>query len=163
VDAVDYFVSTIFPALRRSIPGVRFFIVGSNPPDTVQRLACDDVVVTGYVPDISGYLRTARLSVAPLRFGAGVKGKVNTSMAHGLPCVRTSIAAEGMHLVDDENALIADEPAAFIAAVERLYSSHALWTKLPANGLKNVAQHFFVAVVSREIDRLLADAGLVPV
>jgi hypothetical protein len=73
--------------------------------------------------------------------------------------VVTSIAAEGMHLVDGENALIADDPPAFIAAVRRLYNSEALWTKLSANGLKNVQEHFSFESASREIDRLLDDVG----
>jgi glycosyltransferase involved in cell wall biosynthesis len=160
VDAVQYFVEAIFPELRRTIPGVKFYVVGSNPPDAVRGLACEDVVVTGYVPDVTGYLRGSRLSVAPLRFGAGVKGKVNMSMAHGLPVVVTSIAAEGMHLNHGTNVLIADDPAAFIASIQQLYRSEPLWTRLSVAGLENVAEHFSFEVAAREIDRLLEDAGL---
>jgi glycosyltransferase involved in cell wall biosynthesis len=160
VDAVEYFVSAIFPELRRTIPGVTFYVVGSHPPDVIRNLACEDIVVTSYVPDVSDYFRKSRLSVAPLRFGAGVKGKVNMSMAFGLPAVVTSIAAEGMHLVHGQNALIADDSPAFIASVQQLYHSEALWTKLRAHGLKNIEEHFSPATVARAIDQLLNDAGL---
>ena len=159
VDAVQFFVGSIFPELRRTIPGVKFYVVGSNPPDAIRSLASEDIVVTGYVPDASEYFRNCRLSVAPLRIGAGVKGKVNMSLAYGLPAVVTSIAAEGMHLVDGENALIADDPPAFIAAVRRLHDSEVLWAKLSANGMKNVEEHFSFEVASRELDRLLDDVG----
>ena len=159
MDAVQFFVSSIFPELRRTIPGVKFYVVGSNPTDAIRSLASEDIVVTGYVPDASEYFRNCRLSVAPLRIGAGVKGKVNMSLAYGLPAVVTSIAAEGMHLVDGENALIADDPPAFIAAVQRLHHSEALWAKLSANGMKNVEEHFSFEVASRELDRLLDDVG----
>jgi glycosyltransferase involved in cell wall biosynthesis len=162
VDAVEYFVSAIFPELRRRIPGVKFHVVGSHPPETIRSLACEDIVVTGHVPDVSDYFRNCRLSVAPLRFGAGVKGKVNMSMAYGLPTVITSIAAEGMHLVGGKHALVADDPSAFVACVERLYHSETLWNTLSSEGLKNIEEHFSFAAVSREIDRLLRDAGVVP-
>jgi hypothetical protein len=161
VDAVEYFVSAIFPELRKAIPGVTFHVVGSYPPDVIRNLACEDIVVTGHVPDVADYFRNCRLSVAPLRFGAGVKGKVNMSMAYGLPVVITSIAAEGMHLVNGKNALVADDPSAFAAAVVQLYHSELLWTRLSANGLKNIAEHFSFEAVSLEIERLLNDAGLV--
>jgi glycosyltransferase involved in cell wall biosynthesis len=160
VDAVEYFVSAIFPELRRTIPGVKFYVIGSHAPDVVRNLACDDIIVTGYVRDVSDYFRDCRLSVAPLRFGAGVKGKVNMSMAFGLPAVVTSIAAEGMHLVHGRNALIADDAAAFIASIQQLYHSESLWTKLSAHGLKNIEKHFSSATVARAIDQLLTDAGL---
>jgi len=75
------------------------------------------------------------------------------SLAYGLPAVVTSIAAEGMHLVDGENALIADDPPAFIAAVQQLYDCEALWAKRSADVLKNVEeQHFAFEVASREIN-----------
>jgi glycosyltransferase involved in cell wall biosynthesis len=160
VDAVEFFVGSIFPELRRTIPGVTFHVVGSHPPDSIRKLACEDVIVTGYVPDVSGYFRDSRLSVAPLRFGAGVKGKVNMSLAYGLPAVVSTIAAEGMHLVHGENAMIADDPSAFVAAVRQLHNSEALWSKLSANGLKNVEEHFSFEAVARELDRLLEDAGI---
>ena len=77
------------------------------------------------------FFNGCRLSVAPLRYGAGVKGKVNQSLAYGLPVVVTTPAAEGMYLVDGESALIADEPAEFAAAIVRLYRDPVLWANSP--------------------------------
>jgi len=84
----------------------------------------------------------ARVAVAPLRYGAGVKGKVNLSMAHGQPVVATACAVEGMHLRDGIDALVADDPAAFADAIVRLYEDEALWAAIARNGLESVAQHF---------------------
>uniref|UniRef100_UPI001C30AD5A glycosyltransferase n=1 Tax=Stenotrophomonas sp. GbtcB23 TaxID=2824768 RepID=UPI001C30AD5A len=81
-------------------------------------------------------------AVAPPRFGAGVKGKVNLSMAHGQPVVATTVGVEGMHLRDGEDVLVADDAEAFAAAVLRLYRDEALWQRLSAAGLHNVADHF---------------------
>ena len=83
-----------------------------------------------------------RISVAPLRYGAGVKGKINLSMAHGQPVVATACAVEGMHLRDDEDVLVADDPQAFADAVVRLYEDETLWNAIARNGLDSVARNF---------------------
>ena len=84
----------------------------------------------------------ARIALAPLRYGAGVKGKVNLSMAHGQPVVATSCAVEGMHLRDGEDVLVADDAQGFADAIVRLYEDEALWPRLRDNGLVNVERHF---------------------
>ena len=81
----------------------------------------------GYVPDPSIYFHRCRVFVAPLRFGAGMKGKIGHSMSFGLPVVTTSIGAEGMDLVDRKHALIADSPEDFARAVVELYGDERLW------------------------------------
>ena len=86
-------------------------MIGSNTPAEILELASGDIIRTGYVPDVIGYSRDRRLSVAPLRYDAGVKGKVNMSLAFGLRAFVTSVAAEGMQLVDGEDVLIADDKA----------------------------------------------------
>ena len=95
------------------------------------------------------------LSVAPLRFGAGVKGKVNQSMSFGVPVVSTSIGAEGMHLTHEKNILIADSPREFASQVIRLYRDRELWMTLSTNGLKNIDEHFSRAAARRSLEDLL--------
>ena len=143
VDAVRWFVEDVFPLLRLQLPEVRFHCIGSHPTPEIAVLAqCAGVVVHGHVPDIAPYMDGCRIAVAPLRYGAGVKGKVNLSMAHGQPVVATSCAVESMHLLADHDVLVADKAAEFAAQIVRLYSDQTLWNQLSANGLKNVAQHF---------------------
>ena len=113
VDAVVYFVEEILPLVVERLPDVVFQVVGSNTPVKVRELAGKNVQVLGFVQDVKPVFDRARVAVAPLRFGAGVKGKVNQSMAYGIPTVVSSIAAEGMHLVHEDNAMIADDPASF--------------------------------------------------
>jgi len=98
--------------------------------------------VHGYVEDIAPYMDGCRVSVAPLRYGAGVKGKVNMAMSYGLPVVATSVAVEGMHVEAGADVLVADEADAFADDVIRLYGDEELWNRLSANGLANVARHF---------------------
>ena len=111
-------------------------------PATIRALAASDFVVTGYVPDVAPFFTGCRVSIAPLRYGAGVKGKVNLAMSYGLPVVATSPSVEGMHLVPGEDVLVADDAEAFAAAIERLYRDEALWSRLSANGVENIRRHF---------------------
>ncbi len=158
VDAVLFLVREILPLLADKLPEVQLFLVGTAPSAEVLQLASDRVVVVGHVPDVAPYFQSCRLSVAPLRYGAGVKGKINMSMSYGLPVVGTSIAVEGMHLEHEVNTLIADTPADFAAAVARLYLDQELWERLAENGLRNVEQYFGEEVARKALSSLMEDA-----
>ena len=160
VDAVVYFVEEILPLVVARLPELIFVVVGSNAPEKIRALAGKNVRILGYVQDLKPIFDQARVAVAPLRFGAGVKGKVNQSMAYGVPSVVSTIAAEGMHLVHEHNAMIAGDPASFADAVLRLWTAKPLWQMVSANGRENVREHFSVESASRRIDELLAFAGL---
>lgn len=142
VDAVLFFVQEVMPLLRVRLPGVRFHAAGSHPPDSLRALAGPDVIVTGFVPDLGATLDRMRVAVAPLRYGAGIKGKVVTTMSHGLPGVNTRVAAEGLGLTPGEHTLIADSPQAMADAVMALYSSETLWTRMSRAGLDLVTRQF---------------------
>ena len=142
VDAVNWFVAGVWPAVRAQLPGVELSIVGSNMPAAIRDLAVEGVRVLGYVEDIDPLLDAARISIAPLRYGAGVKGKINQAMAFGLPVVATAMAAEGMGLREGEELLVAESAQAFADAVVRLYGDEALWQRLAEGGRDNVRRHF---------------------
>lgn len=143
VDAVRYFVGEVWPRVRAALPGVRFLVVGSNLPDELLGLGREPGVdLLGYVEHLSPVLIRCRLSVAPLRFGGGIKGKVGTSLSHGLPCVATPVAAEGMGLVDRVNAMIAEDAEAFAAAVIEAYGDEGLWQSLSTAGLELVRERY---------------------
>ncbi len=141
VDAVQWFVQRILPLVRQEIPDAVFQVVGSKPPREVLRLRSRAVHVVGYVADARPYFDRSRVFVAPLRYGAGMKGKIGQSMSHGLPIVTTTIGAEGMSLVDGENVLIADQAEAFARAVVKLYLDPELWAKLSTTSLRHVREH----------------------
>ena len=135
VDAVQYFVKEVMPLLRKQIPGIRFYVVGHNPTQDILDLACDDVIITGMIKELNPFLDKIRVAVAPLRFGAGIKGKIGSTMTVGLPSIATSIAAEGMSLTDGENILIADTPKTIADAVSRVYLDESLWSDLSKAGI----------------------------
>lgn len=143
VDAVRWFVESVFPMVRARLPEVVFHCIGSHTPADIEALAAHPGVrVHGHVADLDPFMDGCRIALAPLRYGAGVKGKVNLSMAHGQPVVATGCAVEGMHLRDGEDVLVADDPQAYADAVVGLYTDEALWTRLARNGLDSVAAHF---------------------
>jgi GT2 family glycosyltransferase len=160
VDAVLHFAREIFPRVLVRIPDAVFQVIGSDPTPEIRALARKNIEVLDFVPDVVPYFHRARLSVAPLRFGAGVKGKVNQSMALGVPTVVTSIAAEGMHLAHEENAMIADDAEGFAEAIVRVWTSPDFWQRLSEAGRNNVREYFSVEAAGRHIDALLSWAGI---
>jgi glycosyltransferase involved in cell wall biosynthesis len=155
VDAVRWFVAEVLPKIRSRLPEVRFHCIGSDTPADIRALdQHDGVVVHGHVSDIAPYMDGGRVAIAPLRFGAGVKGKINLSMAHGQPVVATSCAVEGMHLTDGSDVLVADDAETFAAQVVRLYGDRELWERLSASGLDNVRRHFSLDAARETVRRL---------
>lgn len=159
LDAMQWFIGEVFPLVRKQLPAVRFHCIGADVPDSIRALAANQpgVTVHGYVPDVTPYMDGKRIAVAPLRFGAGVKGKINLSMAHGQPLVATTCAVEGMHLQDGQDVLVADEAQAFADATVRLYNDQALWQQLSANGLRNISQHFSMDAAREAVRRVFFD------
>ncbi len=155
VDAVRWFATEVVPLLRQRLPGVKTTIVGSNMVDEVLALQSGDVDVVGFVPSTEPYLNQARVSIAPLRYGAGVKGKVNEAMSHGLPVVATPCAVEGMHVQVGEDVLVAESAEDFAAAIERLYNDSNLWQRVSDAGRQNVAKHFSAETVTPVIRRVM--------
>lgn len=159
VDAARWLVTDILPRVRARRPDIELHVVGSELPPHLSALGGDGVHWHGHVADLSPLLRSSRLSVAPLRFGAGVKGKVNQALAAGLPVVATTCAVEGMGLVDGIDALVADAADAFADAIVRGCEDDALWCRLAAGGLENTRRHFSPEVARATIAARLATCG----
>lgn len=128
VDAAQWLVEAVMPQVWARHPGVRLSLVGSNPTDAVRALAGEHVEVTGFVSDeeLAQRYGAARVAIVPLRFGAGVKGKVVEAMQQGLPLVTTGIGAQG--LVGLEAVVtVADEADGLAAGLLSLLEDDALW------------------------------------
>jgi GT2 family glycosyltransferase len=160
-DAVHHLMRDIFPLVKKSLPEVKLYIVGDSVTPEIAAYAAPDVEVTGFVPDIEPLFRSCRLMVVPLRYGAGIKGKLGESLSYGLPVVTTTVGAEGFGLTDGDEALIADEPQAFAAAVVRSYEQRELWERLAERGLRHIEKHFTPEVVAETINSSVRElAGL---
>ncbi len=144
VDAVEYFLSEVWKQIQLELPDVELFVIGSNMSEAWKARSVPGVNFIGYVRELDPWLDRLRLTVAPLRYGAGAKGKVVLSLGHGAPCVASPIAAEGMGLQDGVNITIAGFPHEFAAKVVRVYREPELWRHLSEAGLELVrAQNSF--------------------
>ncbi|MGE4055884.1 MAG: glycosyltransferase, partial [Vicinamibacterales bacterium] len=158
-DAVVYFVEQVLPLVTKQLRTAQLLVVGSNASPRIQNLASSEVAILGHVSDVAALFDTCRVSVAPLRYGAGVKGKVSQSLAWGLPVVTTPIGAEGLGLVDREHAMIAQDPAEFAERIIELYHDDGLWRKLSENGRRHVQAHFGPDVTRSRLTALLHRAS----
>ncbi|MBK0027828.1 glycosyltransferase [Stenotrophomonas sp. S48] len=156
LDAMEWFIGDVFSILRARLPQVQLHVIGASAPDSLKALAATQpgVQMHGFVEDITPYMNGARIAIAPLRFGAGVKGKINLSMAHGQPVVGTTCAVEGMHLQAGRDVLVADTAEAFADAAARLYQDPQLWQQLSDAGLDNVARHFSLDAARATVQRV---------
>ena len=160
IDAVKYFCTEIMPLIRELLPGVGFIVVGSNPPEELSQYACKDIEIRGFVANLAEVFDICRVSVAPLRFGAGMKGKIVTSLSYGVPCITTTIGAEGMGLSHGRNILIADDAVTCAQAVVDVYNSEEHWQEISCAGVDFARANFSPDVVEKQIQGMLSELGL---
>ena len=154
-DAIGHFVRDIWPLVKPRLPGVRFVAVGPDVTEAIAALAGPDVVIAGHVPDLDLLLDASRVFVAPIRFGAGLKGKIIQSLACGLPVVTTAVGAEGLELTDGEQALLADDTFRFAEHIVHLYEDAALWRRLSERGRRHAQARFGPTAVKAVLARTL--------
>ena len=155
VDAAQWFVGSIWPLVRAQLPGVEFHLIGSKAPDRIRALHGNGVHFHGFVADLEPWLDGCRIAVAPLRYGSGMKGKVNMSMSRGQPVVATPMAVEGMLAKPGRDVLVAETAEEFAAEVVRLYRDEALWNRISSLGLENVRRYFSVETARLGLQKLL--------
>jgi O-antigen biosynthesis protein len=146
IDAATYLVREVMPLVWAVRPNVKVTIVGSHAPREVEALATSRVDVRGWVAELEPLHDAARALVAPVRFGAGMKGKVTQGLAAGLPVVTTPVGAEGLDASDGEQMLIGDNAEALAERILRVTEDDALWGSLSQQG-----QELITAKCSREV------------
>lgn len=162
VDAMLYFCHEVLPLIVSTRPQVRLKIIGSNPPDSILSLASEHVEVLGHVPETSPYLETAYISVAPLRYGGGMKGKVGEAMSYGLPVVTTSFGVEGFELQPGKDLLIGDTADSFSAQVIALLDDADLHDRIARHGYQFIEQHYSIPVVEKRLDSAMQRLAHLP-
>lgn len=146
-DAVLWLQQQIWPLIRAALPDAELHIYGSYAPPKATALHRPETGfhVLGRAADVGNVMQQARVCLAPLRFGAGIKTKLADAMYHGTPNVCTSIGAEGMRRKLDWSGSIADEAESFARASVSLYTDAARWQQAQANGFNIMRQHFNAA------------------
>jgi glycosyltransferase involved in cell wall biosynthesis len=163
IDAVMFLVKEIWPIVRQRLPGAELRVIGSNVTREVTALdnPATGVKIVGFVENLDEVLDVARVSVAPLRFGAGIKGKVVSSLFNGLPCVLSKVASEGMGLIDGEHVLEGETAEEIATAIVRLHEDPQLWQQIADAGFLAATGEYSVESVAAKFSDLLDSIGLV--
>jgi len=160
IDAAITLVKDVMPHVWRELGAIRVTIVGSHPPPDVQALASPQVDVTGWVEDLEPLLDSARVMAAPLRYGAGMKGKIAQALSVGLPVVTTAVGAEGLENGDKDCMLIAETAQDLASRVVQVYRDDELWRRLSSAGQTLIAERCSTEVLSRRLGELLEGTSL---
>jgi glycosyltransferase involved in cell wall biosynthesis len=153
VDAALRLATEIFPAVQKSIPNVRLWLVGNAPPPELRALASDSVRVTGRVPDVRPYLARAGVFVSPLRLGAGIKNKVLEALAMGCPVVATPLSVDGISVQHGQEALIANSNE-LVEQIVRVLQDESLRQRLAVNGRKLIESRYSWDSVAESYEQL---------
>lgn len=147
IDAVKWFVSEIWPAIKDKIDG-EFYIVGSNAPDEIKKLAGDGIIFKGFVSEeeLQSLYQRCKMAVVPLRYGAGVKGKVIEAIYNGIPIVTTNIGAEGIPEID-QFVVVEDSADTFAKQVVDLYGDDVKLAKMAEQSQQYIKEHFSMDAV----------------
>lgn len=138
IDAVTTFLDKIWPQILAAAPTMKFRVIGSHLPESLSQRLDRNVEWIGYVPELEPWLDKVRLTVAPLRFGAGAKGKVVSSLLNGVPVVASQIAAEGMGIAEGDGIVTADGPEDYAERVLTLHDDKGLWNQTSTRGFDAV-------------------------
>jgi len=127
-DGIKWFIDEVFPKVLAAMGNVRLNVIGSNPPDELLALGSERINVTGFVSDqvLEEYYAHTRIVVAPLRFGAGVKGKIIEAIAYGIPIVTTSTGIEGIPN-REAVAIVADSADEMARTICAIYPDRERW------------------------------------
>lgn len=146
--AVLWLKQSIWPLIRKQLPQSHLYIYGAYPPPKATALhnAMEGFYVKGWAENVSDVMQQAKVCLAPLAFGAGLKGKLLDAMQFGTPSVTTDIGAEGMQLADKSWAgLVANDNAAIASAAVQLYQDSSLWIVAQQQGRYILEQKFSAA------------------
>ncbi|TDO72795.1 glycosyltransferase involved in cell wall biosynthesis [Flavobacterium chryseum] len=154
VNAVNYLAEEIMPLLWKSNPEISISIIGSNPPEEIEKLNSEKFRIVGYVEDVSPYFLNSRIFVAPLLYGAGIKGKIGQSLEFGLPLVTTNIGAEGFNFEENRNITVGNTSREIVDNIISLYQNKELWEKISADS-KKVIEPFSNYTIEQKIVSLI--------
>lgn len=158
LDGLQWFVRDVWPRVRARHPQAQLTVVGSYASADVHALGrTPGVHVEGYVPDLTPFADRAAVAIAPLRYGAGMKGKVTNAMAAGLPVVTTSIGAQGLDAIHERHLMIADTAEDFADALSALFADPERALAIGLAGQDHVAGICGPDVIKRVLRQLLEE------
>ena len=153
-DAVKYLKQNVMPIVWQTLPEVTVNIIGSYITDDIKDLASSNFKLLGFVDDLNVVINNSKLFVAPLRFGAGIKGKIGQSLEHSLPLVTTDVGAEGFDFGNQKQIMIANNTEAIAQKVVDLYTNKVLWDEA-SNSCKTILEPFSLKVTENQLLQII--------
>jgi len=150
VDAIMYLHEEIMPLLWKLKPEISISILGSNPPESILILNSNLFKIVGYVKDVSPYFLNSKIFVAPLRYGAGIKGKIGQSLEFGLPLVTTNIGAEGFDFGVNKKHIVGNTTQEMVDHIILMYDNEEIWNKISLDS-EEVIKPFSVTTIEERI------------
>ena len=143
-NSVLYLKETIWPLIRQQLPSAELHIYGAYASQKVDQLQNENegFLIKGFAKDVNAVMQKAKVCLAPLRFGAGLKGKLVDAMQNGTPCVTTNLGAEGMYGNLEPNGFIEDNPETFANKAVELFNNQDVWNTKQSNGFKIIKKRF---------------------
>ena len=154
IDALIYLKNEIMPLVWKKDPEIKVVVIGSKPTLEVLNLNSKNFNVLGYVADLSPYFNSSRLFIAPLRYGAGIKGKIGQSMEFKLPLLTTDIGAEGFDFGDLKEYIVASDTNDFAQKISSIYYNENLWNKI-SNNSEKILKPFSSELLEKNIISLI--------
>lgn len=154
VDAVKHLKDDIMPLVWKQDPEIEVVIVGSYPSQDILDLSSSKFMVKGFVDDVSIYFKQSRLFVAPLRYGAGVKGKIGQSFEWSLPVITTDVGIEGFDVSPFYEDMIANTPETFASKLLEMFNNEKLWNKV-SNHAEDILKPFSLQDINATLKTVL--------
>lgn len=155
IDAVKWLHKEIMPLVWKTNPEIKVHIIGSHSTPEIKQLHADNFIIYGFIENVKPYFTNSRIFICPLRYGAGVKGKIGQALEFSLPIVSTGIGTEGMDMIHGRHCLTANDAPSFADAVLQLYNDESLWHQLRSNS-KSVLEKFSPQVAEGMLKKVLA-------
>lgn len=154
-DAARWFIAEVHLRLRAQIPDATCYIVGADPPRSLQKMSSvPGVTVTGFVKSVRDYLEKATIAVAPMRSGSGMQNKILEAMAAGVPVVASPLAVAGLSARHGEHLLVAGSADEFVSAVLGLYRDSDLRRQIASQATRWLETNFHWSKVVGELERV---------
>lgn len=151
-DAVQHLYNKIWPKIHKELPNIKMQIYGAYPIQKITDLhkPQKNFIINGRADSASGTIKRARVILAPIRFGAGIKGKLLEAMEYGTPSITTSIGAESMHGTLSWNGFICDDDELFVKRAVEMYTSKTEWTTAKNNGYEIIKQRYLKSLFAND-------------
>ena len=159
-DAILFFAKEVMPLVNKTLPDIKFHIVGANPPSEILELESKNIIVHGFIEDLNNFLDQMKISVAPMRFGAGMKGKVCTTLGKGVPVIATPVAVEGLGIENKQTGMIASTPEEFLSAINTIYRDKDLWSEISNKGIVLVDELCGAKISYQNLSLILDKIGI---